>query len=69
MSKFNIILNSISKYGRENILSHGKEYRFVKIAEKVNDSNFLIMIKSIRDGSKLVVRIEKDKDFIVKFNK
>lgn len=65
----NIIVEAISEYGRKRISINGDKYYFVKIAEKViYSSNFLIVIKSVKNQSKMLVNIEFDKDFIVKFN-
>jgi len=68
MSDGNVILEAKSFYGRKNVSNHGKEYSFVKIAEKVSNGNYLILIKSIKDNAKILVTLENDKDFIVRFN-
>ena len=63
----NIVVEAKSKYGNDSIFSHGEEYKFVKVVEKVY-GNPLIMIKSIKDDHKLLVNVSDDKDFIVRFN-
>jgi hypothetical protein len=68
MNDGTIILEAKSFYGRKNVSKHGKEYSFVKIAEKVSNGNYLILIKSIKDNAKILVTLENDKDFIVRFN-
>ena len=68
MDKCNVILEAKSEYGVDNIFSHGSEYSFVKIVEYNYDGDFLILIKSARDNTKIVVNVETDNDFIVKFN-
>ncbi len=69
MSECNVILAARSEYGKDRIALNGNKYYFVKIAEKVIwSADFLILIKSIKDDSKMLVNIECDRDFIVKFN-
>ncbi len=68
MNRGNVIIKPKSSFGYLATSVHGKEYNLIKIAEKTHGSNFIILIKSVKDNSKLLVNIEKDKDFVVKFN-
>ena len=68
MDKCNVILEAKSEYGVDSVFSHGSEYNFVKIVEYNYHGDFLILIKSARDNTKIVVNVETDNDFVVKFN-
>ena len=66
MNEGNFILKAKSDYGRESILKHGKKYTYLKTVEHNGNGNFLVMIKSIQDETKLLVNLETDDDFKVK---
>jgi hypothetical protein len=63
----NVVVEHKSEYGREVVFKHGKEYTYIKIVEYVYNGDFLVMIKSVKDGKGLLVNIQEDKDFVVKF--
>ena len=64
-----VVLEAKSPYGRKNVSQRGKEYDFIKVVEKISNGDFLILVKSKKDNtSKMLVNIESDKDFIVRFN-
>jgi len=63
----NVIVEPKSDYGKEILSKHGKEYTYIKIVEHVSNGDFLVMVKSVRDRKRILVNIEIDKDFIVKF--
>lgn len=64
--KGNVIIEPKSDYGKEKIFNHGKEYEYIKIVEYYYTGDFLVMIKSIKDQTKLLVNLESDKDFTLK---
>lgn len=68
MEEGNIILRPKSSYGREEIFKHGYNYSFVKIVEGGQNGDFLILVRSKEDNSKIVVKLESDKDFKVMLN-
>lgn len=63
----NIILEHKSNYGKEVVSKHGKEFTYIKIVEHVSNGDFLVMIKSVKDGKGILVNIDADKDFVVRF--
>lgn len=63
----NVIVEPKSDYGKEVVSKHGKEYKYIKIVEHVSNGDFLVMIKSIIDSKGILVNIDVDKDFIVRF--
>lgn len=63
----NVIIQAKSAYGRDKIFHHGNEYTYVKIVEHYYNGDFLIMIKSNYDDTKILLKLETDEDFIIKF--
>lgn len=63
----NIIVEHKSDYGKETISNHGNKYTYIKIVEYYYNGDFLVMIKSVKDNKVILVNIESDKDFIVRF--
>lgn len=68
MEEGNIILRAKSDYGREKISKHGYKYEFVKIVEGGQNGDFLILVRSKEDKSKIIVKVESDIDFKVMLN-
>lgn len=63
----NVVVEPKSDYGKEVVSKHGTEYTYIKIVEHVGNGDFLVMIKSVKDNKGILVNIEMDKDFVVKF--
>lgn len=63
----NVIVEPKSDYGKKTISNHGNKYTYIKIVEYHYKGDFLIMIKSVIDDKAILVNIDEDKDFIVKF--
>lgn len=64
-----VILKAKNNEAQEIISKNGNIYKFLKIIGNIRNSNFVILLKA-RGGSEanILVNIERDKDFVVKFN-
>ena len=66
MVKANVILEGRSRLGKTAINTSGREYRILRMV-KFKGGFFLIEVESLLTKKSQMVKVDKDNDFVVKF--
>lgn len=66
--KSNILIEAKTRFGKNIVRENGSLYKFIKRMGEFNEKSCVIKIKSLDTEKEIIVKLEKDADYVVKLN-